>query len=472
MTIKQAYKNGNGHAPKVDYGDRLPPQDKEAERALIGCLLTDPEQIHEVSAVLSKDDFYLIAYGLVFEAIQRVTARGERPDIINVMAELRTLGHADIGDGQNQAESFLVDTLTHGYFTLSTTSYARTIAEMATRRRLIAASQAISTLAWDEKQELPDILETSRKALFTVSEKGSGKGLSHISGSMREYMDMVEARAENPGAVGLMTGFLDLDRLLNGLQKSKLIIIAGRPSMGKTGLMMAMADEMTIERGKRGAVFSLEMSNDELINRIVSRRIKIDTQRIDRGELSEQEWPLFYENSGKISSKPLFIDDRPGASITQIRAQAMKQQLETGLDYIMVDYLGLVTVGRNSQRYEQVSEAARFFKNLAKEIDVPVIVTCQLSRAIESRSDKRPQLADLRDSGEIEEAADIVIGLYRDDYYNPDSSERPNIGELHVIKHRGGPLGSVDLFFHSRLATYRNLQMEPINLNGYHSSGR
>jgi replicative DNA helicase len=227
--------------------------------------------------------------------------------------------------------------------------------------------------------------------------------------------------------------------------------------MGKTALMMAMADEMSVERNKRGAIFSLEMSDDELITRLISRRIGVDTRRLDRGELTDLEWPKYYEASGKISQTPLFIDDRPGASIAQIRAQAMRQQMETGLDYIMVDYLGLVTVPGTHGRYEQVSESARFFKNLAKELDVPVIVACQLNRGLESRADKRPMMSDLRDSGEIEEAANVILGLYRDDHYNPDTSERPNIGEIIGLKARNAPTFTVDLFWHGQYVTYRNL---------------
>jgi replicative DNA helicase len=256
MTTAQPYKNGH---TKIDYGDRLPPQDKEAERALIGALLIDPDRIHEVSTIIAKEDFYLAANGLVFDAIQRVTRKGDYPDIINVMSELRALGHADVGDGQDRAESYLMNIVASTGWAFSADSYARTIAEMATRRRLIAVSSQVSSMAWDEQMGLAGVLESSRQALFAVSERNSGRGLSHVSTAVTEYMEFVEARASSTELPGLVSGFHDLDKILNGLQKKKLIIIAGRPGMGKTALQVAMIDEMTVERGKRGAIFSLEM---------------------------------------------------------------------------------------------------------------------------------------------------------------------------------------------------------------------
>jgi replicative DNA helicase len=333
---------------------------------------------------------------------------------------------------------------------------------MATRRRLLVAASVITSSAWDQEQPLPDILENARTNIYSVAERQTGRGLAHISGSIPAYMEQVEERAKNPNLPGLTSGFYDIDKLLNGFQRQHLVIIAGRPGMGKTALMLSMVDNMTIIGRKRGAFYSLEMSRDELITRLLSRRLTIDSQRLDRGELAGNEWERFYEESGRLSASPLFIDDRAGASLTQIRSQAMKQVLETGLDYIMIDYLGLVTVSGSHSRYEQVSEAARFCKNLAKELDIPVIVASQLNRGLESRADKRPQMADLRDSGEIEEAANVILGIYRDDFYNPGGSDRPNMAEIEALKNRNGPTGTADLFWAAQLATFRNLSRQEI----------
>jgi replicative DNA helicase len=264
--------------------------------------------------------------------------------------------------------------------------------------------------------------------------------------------------------VGIPTGFTDLDRLLGGLNKSDLIIIAARPGMGKTSLQNAMALTAATKHGKRIAMFNLEMSGEQLVQRMIAAETKIDSQRLRRGQLAEQEMPIFMEAVGRLSETKIFIDDTPSITPNQLRTKCRRLYAEHGLDLVMIDYLQLMQGERSTNnRVQEISEISRGLKGLARELNVPVLAASQLSRAVEQRAEKRPLLSDLRESGSIEQDADIVMFIYRDDYYN-DASERPNIAEINVAKHRNGPTGSIDLYWHGKLATFRNLQRQEINL--------
>ena len=447
-------------------GHKLLPQDKEAEAALLGSLMIDPAAIFEVAATLPADSFYSEANALIYKTMLDLSTRSEPLDPIGIMAELRRYGHADIGDGQRQAESYLIDMLNRATSSLHATNYARIVSEMSTRRKIIAASQKAATMAWDETEPLDEVSESVQGLIFDAISQRAKRGLAHISTDMAQYLDVMTERFENPVEVsGMPTGYSDLDKVLNGLKPQQLVIVAGRPGMGKTALQIGMADAMSVNRRKRGAFFSLEMSKTELIDRVIGRRINVNLQNLQRGNLTEQEQERFYQEYGRVSQAPLFITDVPGMTPAAIRSECLKQMAETGLDYVMIDYLQLVSVPGGVSRYEQVSTAARSMKNLAKELDVPVILASQLNRSLEARGDKRPQLSDLRDSGEIEEAANVVLMLYRDEYYNQDSSQWPNQGEVAITKQRNGPSGGrVDLFWQAETASYRNLKRQDINL--------
>ena len=261
------------------------------------------------------------------------------------------------------------------------------------------------------------------------------------------------------------TGFNDLDRILGGLNKSDLIILAARPGMGKTALQNGIALTAARRYNKRVAIFNLEMSGEQLVQRMLATETRIDSQRLRRGQLYENEWPIFLEAIGRLSETKIFIDDTPSITPLQLRTKCRRLYAEHGLDLIMIDYLQLMSASRtNNNRVQEISEISRSLKTLARELDVPVLAAAQLSRAVEQRQDKHPQLSDLRDSGSIEQDADIVLFIYRDEYYNPETTERPNIAEITIAKHRNGATGAIDLYWHPQLATFRNLQRQEINL--------
>lgn len=446
-------------------GTKPLPQDRKAEAALLGSLFIDQSAIFEVGAMVGTHDFFVVANGLVFQTMLDLSARQEAIDPITVMAELRRHGHADIGDGQFRAEAYLVDLIGQSVTSLHASHYAGIVAEMAARRRMIAANQQIAMLAWDESLSLDEVADKAQGLIYEATRQKSRRGLGQVSPDVSAWIDTLTERMESPVEVGgLSTGYLDLDHLLNGLRPQQLIIVAGRPGMGKTALQVGMADMMSVEGKKRGAFFNLEMSKNELITRLVARRIGIDTQRLTNGKLGEIEYANSLREAGHIAQSPLFITDVPALTPQQIRAECLRQDASTGLDYVLVDYLQLIRVPGASKPYERVSVAAREMKNLAKELNVPVVVASQLNRSLQSRADKRPVLSDLRDSGEIEEAANAVIGLYRDEYYAKDASDRPNIGELEVLKHRDGPAGVVDLYWRGPTASYHNLERRELRL--------
>ncbi len=446
-------------------GQKLLPQDRVAEKALLGSLMIDPAAIFEVAAMIQPDAFYSATNGLVYQTMLDLSAKGEPLDPIGIMAELRRHGHADIGDGQKEADSYLIGLLNEPTSSLHATSYARVVADMATRRKMIAVAQNIATQAWDESEPLDEIADSAQGLLFEAIQQRTRRGLNHISLGMADYLTNLEERLENPVDVsGLPTGYIDLDKIINGLIPQRLYIIAGRPSMGKTALMLGMIDYMSVGHGKRCAVFSLEMSKDELTNRMLARRTNVDTQRLERGDLNGEEVERVYAESGRISQAPIFISDTPAQSPNLIRAECLRKDAELGLDVVFIDYLQLMKVPGERIRLEEVSTIARAAKNLSKELNVPVVLLSQLNRSTEKRTDHRPSLADLRGSGEIEEAADVVMFLYRDEYYNPDDSLRPNIGEVAIAKARGGPTGVIDLFWQAYTASYRNLERIEVRL--------
>jgi replicative DNA helicase len=441
--------------------ERLPPHSLEAEEAVLGSLLIDPEAIFEVGSFLRPEMFYRTQNRWIYEAILSLNDRREPLDLITLTAEIRNQERLeDIG-----GEGTLINLVNTVPTSMNAESYARLVEEKALRRRLISAAGSIANLAFDEKEMLSVVIDRAESTLFGVSEDRTTRDLVSVKQIAREYLERVEKlHQQGEDIIGVPTGFTDLDRLLGGLNKSDLVILAGRPGMGKTSLQNGIALTAATRYARRVAIFNLEMSSEQLVQRMLSAQTRIDSQRLRRGQLHEHEWPIFYEAIGRLSERHIYIDDTPSITPNQMRTKCRRLYAEHGLDLIMIDYLQLMRAEHTTNnRVQEISEISRSLKGLARELDVPVLAAAQLSRAVEQRQDKRPLLSDLRDSGSIEQDADIVMFIYRDDYYNPEDSDRPNIAELNIAKHRHGPTGTIDLYWHSKLASFRNLQRQEVD---------
>ena len=442
--------------------DRLPPHSLEAEEAVLGSLLIDPDAIFEVSTFLKPESFYREQNRFIYEAIVELYDKREPLDFITLSELLKQKNQLDTVGG----EAYLIDLLNAVPTSVNAESYARIVENAGTRRSMIRAASRIANLAYDEDEDIEVALDRAESALFGISEERTTRDLTPLKHVTREFMDRVEKLRNEPDRlVGIPTGFTDLDRLLGGLNKSDLIIVAARPAMGKSALAMSLALTAARKHQKRVAIFNLEMSAEQLLMRMISAETRIDSQRLRTGKIYEAELPLFYEVLGRLSETNIYIDDTPGMTPRQMRTKCRRLASERGLDMVIVDYLQLMTAdGIKNNRVMEISEISRSLKLLAREIDVPLVALAQLSRSVESRQDKRPMLSDLRDSGSIEQDADIVSFIYRDEYYNPDTTERPGIAELIVSKHRNGPTGVVDLYFQEEFATFRNLQRQEVSL--------
>lgn len=442
--------------------EKLPPHSLEAEEAVLGSLLIDPDAIYDVSSFLRPEAFYKAQNRWIYEAIVALNERREPIDFITLIEELRRRERLEELGG----EAYVIGLINAVPTSVNARSYGRLVEAAATRRKMITAAGTIANLAYDEAEDINVVIDRAEQALFSISEERTTRDLVPIKQIAHAYLDRIQALNERDGdIVGVPTGFVDLDRLLGGLNKSDLIILAGRPGMGKTALQSGFALTAALKHGKRVAIFNLEMSGEQLVQRMIASETKIDSQRLRRGRLMEHEWPIFMEAVGRLSETRMFIDDTPSITTNQLRTKCRRLYAEHGLDLVMIDYLQLMQAERSTNnRVMEISEISRGLKGLARELDIPVLAAAQLSRAVEQRQDKRPLLSDLRDSGSIEQDADIVMFIYRDEYYNPDTTDRPNIAELNIAKHRNGPTGTIDLYWHGKLATFRNLQRQEINL--------
>lgn len=442
--------------------DRLPPHSIEAEEATLGSLIIDPDAIYDVANFLRPDAFYKNQNRLIFRAILALNERHDPIDFITLLEELRRQEKLDEVGG----EAYVIDLINAVPTSINAQSYGRVVEAAALRRKMINAASTIANLAFDEAEDVNIVIDRAEQALFSISEERTTRDLMPIKQIAHDYLDRIQALNEiGSDIVGVPTGFTDLDRLLGGLNKSDLLILAARPGMGKTSLQNAIALTAALKHGKRIAMFNLEMSGEQLVQRMIAAETQIDSQRLRRGKLQDHEWPMFMEAVGRLSETNIFIDDTPSITTNQLRTKCRRLYAEFGLDMIIIDYLQLMSAERSTNnRVMEISEISRGLKGLARELDVPVLAAAQLSRAVEQRQDKRPMLSDLRDSGSIEQDADIVMFIYRDEYYNPETTERPNIAELNIAKHRNGPTGTVDLYWHGKLATFRNLHRQEINL--------
>ena len=433
--------------------ERMPPHSIEAEEAVLGSILIDAEAIFRVSSFLKGEDFYIVKNQWVWEACMALHERREPIDFVTLTRELEAREQLNEIGGATYISHLInvVPTAIHAE------GYGRIVERTAIRRRLLNAASDIAQLAYEESDEIDQTIDAAEQALFGVSQHRIARDMVPIAEAIRSYYDRIEYLYEHRGEpLGIPTGFLDLDKLLGGLQRSDLIIVAARPGVGKTSLMLNIALSAARRFHQRVAIFTLEMSNEQIVQRLVSAETSIDSQRLRLGDLHEDEWPLFVQATSALSDALIFVDDTPSISALQLRTKARRLHAEHGLDLVIIDYLQLMTGDqRTENRVQEISYLSRALKGLARELHVPVLVASQLSRAVEQRSDKRPVLSDLRESGSIEQDADIVMFIYRDDVYD-EASDRKNVAELIIAKHRNGPTGTVELFFQRNLTQFRN----------------
>jgi replicative DNA helicase len=441
--------------------ERMPPHSVEAEEAVLGSILIDPEAIFRVSSFLKSEDFYIVKNQWVWQACMALHERREPIDFVTLTRELEAREQlSEIGGAAYVSHLInVVPTAIHAE------GYGRIVERSALRRRLLDAASTIAQLAYEESDEIDATIDAAEQALFGVSQRRISRDLLPISDVIRNYYDRIEYLYEHRGEpLGIPTGFVDVDKMLGGLQRSDLIIVAARPGVGKTSLMLNIALSAARRFHQRVGIFSLEMSNEQIVQRLVSAETGIDSQRLRLGELREEEWPLFVQATSALSDTLIFIDDTPSISALQLRTKARRLHAEHGLDLIIIDYLQLMSgESRSENRVQEISYLSRSLKGLARELNIPVLVASQLSRAVEQRSDKKPVLSDLRESGSIEQDADIVMFIYRDDLYDEDS-DRKNIAEIIVAKHRNGPTGTVELYFQKNLTQFKNALKRDIAL--------
>ena len=440
---------------------RMAPHNVEAEEAVLGSVLIDPETIFRLSPFLKTQDFFIVKNGWVWDVFMALHERREPIDFLTVCNELEARGQlAEVGGSAYISHLInVVPTAIHAE------GYGRIVERTSLRRRLLGAASDIAQLAYEESEDIDETIDRAEQALFAVSERRVAKELVPVADVVRQYYDRIQYLYEHRGEpLGIPTGFTDLDKLLGGMQRSDLVIVAARPGVGKTSLLLTMGLNAARRYHQRVAVFSLEMSSEQVVQRLVSQETGIDSQRLRLGDIREDEWDRFIRATSDLSDTLLYIDDTPSISVLQLRTKARRVHAEHGLDLILVDYLQLMTGDvRSENRVQEISYISRGLKGLARELNVPVIAASQLSRAVEQRSDKHPILSDLRESGSIEQDGDVVMFIYRDDVYD-QQTERKNVAEVIIAKHRNGPTGSIELYFKNQLAQFANAAKREINV--------
>jgi replicative DNA helicase len=433
---------------------KIPPQNTDAEMSLIGAVLIDEEVLADVTEITNSRDFYDKRHQMIYEGMVSLFEHHKPVDLLTLTDELNKKGHLeDVGGSAYLTElTNYVPTAAHA------TTYAEMVAQKAVRRRLIKASGEISELGYDEEFNVQELLEKAEAELFAVSDQSLKQDLTSIETILLESFDRLEELHRNKGGLrGVKTGYRDLDHMTAGLQRSDLLILAARPAMGKTTLVTNLAYNVATLNKQSVLFFSLEMSKEQLIDRMLADVSGVDSWNIRTGNLSDEDFSKLSEASGEMAEAPIYIDDTPGLTVLEMRTKARRAAHQAPLGLIVIDYLQLIQGKRtDGNRVQEVSEISRGLKLLARELNVPVIALSQLSRTVESRSPQIPQLADLRESGSIEQDADIVMFIYREAYYNPDT-ERQNITDLIIAKHRNGPVGKVELYFHPERLRFMSL---------------
>lgn len=446
----------------TDLIEKLPPQNLEAEQSVLGSLLIDKEAIVKVADILSSQDFYREIHGMIYEAMLELFEKREPIDILSLAGRLEEKGQLEIIGGRG----YLAE-LTNAVPTAShVVSYAQIVQKKATLRNLLKAASEIASLGWQEEENIEEILDKAEQKLFGVSQRFLKQYFVSIKDVLVEAFDRIDELHKEPGKLkGLPTGFPDLDFYLAGLQKSDLIILAARPSVGKTSLALDISRYAAAKMGVPVGIFSLEMSKEQLVDRLLCAEADVDLWRMRTGRLSEREedddFPKIGHAMGILSEAPLFIDDSATANVLGIRTKARRLQAEHGLGLIIVDYLQLMEESSRftESRVQEMAKITRGLKGIARELNVPLLALSQLSRAVESRNPPIPRLADLRESGSIEQDADVVLFIYREEMYKKNASKK-HIAEVHIAKHRNGPTGNIQLYFDEKKATFRSPEKE------------
>ncbi|MFH1386507.1 MAG: replicative DNA helicase [bacterium] len=431
--------------------NRVPPQNLAAEQSVIGSMLLDKNAAMRAFEVLAPDSFYRDAHRFIYEAIVELFERGEPVDLVTVTEVLRKAGKLDSVGGS----IYIADLLNSVPTSANVDYYAKIVEEKAILRRLIESGTRIVSDAFSEPEDVNLILDQAEKSIFEIALKRTREGFHRIDSVIKNVLDKIDSLYGKKDAItGTPTGFPDLDQLTAGFQPSDLIIIAARPSVGKTAFALNIAQEVAIKHKIPVAIFSLEMSKESLAQRMLCSEAEVNAQQLKTATLSDTGWKKLTRALGRLSEAQLYIDDAASVTALEIRAKARRLKLEKGLGLIIVDYLQLMRGKAHSEnRVQEISDIARSLKTLARELEVPVIALSQLSRAVEQRPDRIPRLSDLRESGEIEQTADLVMFIHREDYYNPQT-ERGNIAEIIIAKQRNGPIGTIELVFRKELAKF------------------
>ncbi len=433
---------------------RVMPHSVEAEQSVIGSMIMDREAIVVASEMISGEDFYNKQYGILFETMVELNDKGMPVDLVTLQDKLK---EKDVPPEVSSLE-FVRDLITAVPTSANIKYYSNIVAEKSTMRKLIRLNEDIANTCYAGKEELENILSDTEQRVFKLVQRRNTNDFTPIRQVVMNAMDRIEAASKTKGAVtGIPTGFLDLDYRTAGLQPSDLILIAARPAMGKTAFVLNIAQHVAFHQNRTVAIFSLEMSKEQLVNRMFSLESNVDAQHLRTGQLNDEEWEKLIESAGIIGRSNLFIDDTPGITVAELRTKCRKLSLENNLSMIIIDYLQLMSgSGRSESRQQEISEISRSLKGLARELNVPVLALSQLSRAVEQRPDKRPMMSDLRESGAIEQDADIIMFIYRDDYYNHDS-EKKDTAEIIIAKQRSGPIGTVELAWLPHYTKFANL---------------
>ena len=437
---------------------RKMPQDIQAEEAVLGAMLINNEIIGQVAEILSGEDFFRQQNGALFHAITELYRENRAADPVTILDRLRENG---IPEEMGSAELIrrLIESVPSSARAMD---YANIVYEKSTLRRLIRTAEEIETDCYTGQQKLNDILDETEKKVFRLVQSRNTQDFRPISDVVMQVLRRIELASQTKGHItGLPTGFADLDYRTAGLQPADFILVAARPSMGKTAFVLTIADYVTVKKKESVAIFSLEMSAEQLVNRMLAMESQIDAQALRSGDLSDRDWEALMESSETIGTSRLIIDDTPGIKVSEIRSKCRKYKLEQDIKLVIIDYIQLMSGSgsRSDNRQQEVSDISRGLKSLARELNVPIIELSQLNRAVESRADHRPMLADIRESGAIEQDADVIMFLYRDDYYNEDSPEK-NIAEVIVAKQRNGPTGTVKLGWQPKFTRFVNLERQ------------
>ncbi len=434
---------------------KIPPHSIEAEQSVLGAMLLDREAIISVLESIRPEDFYKDSHREIFEAVIELFEKGEPVDLITLSEQLK---QKDVLEGVGGVE-YLADLSSGVPSTANAAHYAKIIQEKSFLRKLIRICSEITDMSYESGKDILDIINQAEKGIFDLSQRRLSRSFTPLKEVLVTSFNRIEELYSSKGKItGLSTGFVDIDNKTSGLQKSDLILIAARPSMGKTAFALNISQNAALSHGASVAIFSLEMAKEQLVNRMICAEGNIDSHKLRTGNLEEDDWPRLVEAVERLSRAKIYIDDTPGITVAEMRSKARRIKLEKSLDLIVIDYLQLMQASRRAEnRQQEISEISRSLKALAREMDCPVVALSQLSRAPEMRSEHKPMLSDLRESGAIEQDADVVMFLYRDEYYNPYTTDKKNIAEVIIAKQRNGPTGVIELAWMDKYTKFADL---------------